>query len=325
MTFEAVNDPPTLFGSSIFVDEGATLTLTSSEIVVSDADDNFTDVSIAISNLSSNLSIQIAGSPVTSFTAQQLTDGDVKLVHDGSEAATALFDLTVEDGNEDPSTPIAETLFPTVTPINDPPVITDASSTLAYTEEDPAAMIDATLTISDAENDQLQSATVSISSGYEPSEDALNFDSASASPWAHWLFRIRNSDALRRQQRGELRNHFRVGHLSKLNAINPSTTNRAITWTVNDGLDTSVAATSTITVTAVDDPTVFSGNISGSGQEDTSFSGTLTVTDPEGIATPNFTIDTQASSGSASIVSSSGLWQYTPTSTTAALTVSPSK
>jgi len=174
VTFEAVNDPPTLFGSSIFVDEGATLTLTSSEIVVSDADDNLTDVSIAISNLSSNLSIQIAGSPVTSFTAQQLTDGDVKLVHDGSEAATALFDLTVEDGNEDSSTPTAETLFATVTPINDPPVITDASSTLAYTEEDPAAIIDATLTISDAENDQLQSATVTISSGYEPSEDACS-------------------------------------------------------------------------------------------------------------------------------------------------------
>ena len=111
VTFEAVNDPPTLFGSSIFVDEGATLTLTSSEIVVSDADDNLTDVSITISNLSSNLSIQIAGSPVTSFTAQQLTDGDVKLVHDGSEAATALFDLTVEDGNEDSSTPTAETLL----------------------------------------------------------------------------------------------------------------------------------------------------------------------------------------------------------------------
>jgi len=313
VTFEAVNDPPTLFGSSIFVDEGATLTLTSSEIVVSDADDNLTDVSIAISNLSSNLSIQIAGSPVTSFTAQQLTDGDVKLVHDGSEAATALFDLTVEDGNEDSSTPTAETLFATVTPINDPPVITDASSTLAYTEEDPAAMIDATLTISDAENDQLQSATVTISSGYEPSEDALNFDSASASPLGITGSFV--SGTLTLSGGSSAANYETILEsvtYQNSNAINPSTTNRAITWTLNDGLDTSVAATSTITVTAVDDPTVFSGNISGSGQEDTSFSGTLTVTDPEGIATPNFTIDTQASNGSASIVSSSGLWQYTP-------------
>ena len=313
VTFEAVNDPPILSGSSLFMDEGETITLTTTEIFITDADDNLSDVNIAISNLSSTLSIQIAGSSVTSFTAQQLTDGDVSLVHDGSEIVTASFELTPEDGDEDSSTPTTETLFVSVNQVNDPPTITDVGGTLAYTEEGPAAIIDATITISDAENDQIQSATITISSGYEPSEDALNFDSASASPLGITGSFV--SATLTLSGGSSAANYETILEsvtYQNSNAINPSTTNRAITWTVNDGLDSSVAATSTITVTAVDDPSVFSGDISGSGLEDTSISGTLTVTDPEGIASPNFTIDAQASSGSASIVSSSGLWQYTP-------------
>ena len=182
-----------------------------------------------------------------------------------------------------------------------------------YTEEGPAAIIDATITISDAENDQIQSATVTISSGFEPSHDALNFDSALALTLSVTGSFV--SGTLTLSGGSSAANYETILEsvtYQNSNAINPSTTNRAITWTVNDGLDSSVAATSTITVTAVDDPSVFSGDISGSGLEDTSISGTLTVTDPEGIASPNFMIDAQASNGSASIVSSSGLWQYTP-------------
>ncbi|MEC8633936.1 MAG: tandem-95 repeat protein, partial [Pseudomonadota bacterium] len=324
--FEAVNDPPTLFGSSIFIDEGATLTLSPSEIVVSDVDDNLSNVSIAISNLSSTLSIVVAGSPVTSFTAQQLTDGDVSLVHDGSEPMTASFGLTPEDGDEDSSTPATETLFVSVTPINDPPLITDAGGTLAYTEEDPAAVIDATLSISDAENDQLQSATVTISSGYQPSEDALNFDSASASSLG--ITGSFASGTLTLSGGSSAINYETILEsvtYQNSNEINPSTTNRTVTWTVSDGSDNSTAATSTITVTAVDDGSRFGGDISGTGEEDASISGTLSVTDPEGIASVSIdvqavggsaSIDAQESVGSASITDSDtvfvGIWQYTP-------------
>ena len=316
VTFEAVNDAPTLTGSLSSINEGDSLTLTASEIVVLDPDDNLADVNIGIGSLSPSLAIQIAGSSVTSFNAQQLNDNEVTLVHDGSEnTSSAGFVLTPEDGNEDGSDPTANavTFSFSVFSVNDPPIIANAGGQLDYTEGDPATVIDPSLTITDVDNGQLQSATVTISSGYEPSEDALNFDSANAS-----LLLITGSfvsGTLTLSGGSSTANYETILEsvtYQNSNAINPSTTNRAITWTVNDGLDTSVAATSTITVTAVDDPTVFSGNISGSGQEDTSFSGTLTVTDPEGIATPNFTIDTQASNGSASIVSSSGLWQYTP-------------
>ena len=127
VTFEAVNDPPILSGSSLFIDEGQTIKLTTSEIFITDADDNLTDVNIAISNLSSTLSIQVAGSPVTNFTAQQLTDGDVSLVHDGSETSQAFFDLTAEDGDEDNSTPSPQSLFVVVNAVDDPPIAENRS------------------------------------------------------------------------------------------------------------------------------------------------------------------------------------------------------
>ena len=61
---------------------------------------------------------------MTSFTGSQLAAGQVSFVHDGSETTTASFAVSVEDGNEDGSTPPASTFNLTVTPANDPPVLT---------------------------------------------------------------------------------------------------------------------------------------------------------------------------------------------------------
>ena len=61
---------------------------------------------------------------VTSFTGSQLAAGQVSFVHDGSDTTTASFQVSVEDGNEDGSTPAASTFNLTVTPANDPPVLT---------------------------------------------------------------------------------------------------------------------------------------------------------------------------------------------------------
>ena len=67
-----------------------------------------------------------AGRPaaVTSFTGAQLAAGQVSFVHDGSDTTTASFQVSVEDGNEDGSAPAASTFNLTVTPANDPPVLT---------------------------------------------------------------------------------------------------------------------------------------------------------------------------------------------------------
>ncbi|MBK9947788.1 MAG: DUF4347 domain-containing protein [Nitrospira sp.] len=67
-------------------------------------------------------------------------------------------------------------------------------------------------------------------------------------------------------------------------------------------------------VTAVDDATVVTGGTSGSGNEDTTLTGTLTATDAEGLSDGTvFTVSTTATNGTASIDPATGLWSYTPT------------
>ena len=66
----------------------------------------------------------------------------------------------------------------TVADANDAPVVSDAGATLAYPEGDGAVVIDSTLTITDVDDTNIESATITISSGYESSEDVLAFSDA---------------------------------------------------------------------------------------------------------------------------------------------------
>ena len=88
------------------------------------------------------------------------------------------------------------------------------------------------------------------------------------------------------------------------------------TLTVTSTDSNSVTDTDTvaITVTAVDDPTVVTGGTSGTGNEDTTLTGTLTATDVDGLSDGTvFTVTTNATNGTASIDPATGLWSYTPT------------
>jgi VCBS repeat-containing protein len=86
------------------------------------------------------------------------------------------------------------------------------------------------------------------------------------------------------------------------------------TVTVTDdagGITTQVIS---ITVNAVDDATIFSGDTSGAGNEDIAINGTLIASDVEGLTDETyFAVTTGPSNGSASIGPSNGIWQYAPT------------
>ncbi len=70
---------------------------------------------------------------------------------------------------------------------------------------------------------------------------------------------------------------------------------------------------SSITVTPVNDAAVFSGDTAGSGNEDTTITGTLSVTDTaDGMTTPNYTVSTDGTNGTATINATTGEWSYTP-------------
>ncbi|HEY8356974.1 MAG TPA: Ig-like domain-containing protein, partial [Ramlibacter sp.] len=84
------------------------------------------------------------------------------------------------------------------------------------------------------------------------------------------------------------------------------------TYTVTAG---GVTETVTVIVNVAqgNNPTTFAGATSGAGTEDGApITGTLTVTDPDGIASPNFGVTGAAAHGTATINASTGAWTYTP-------------
>ena len=131
-TVTSTNVPPTLTGDlAATVAEGGLYVITGSDLGFSDPDDGAADVTFTVSSQVAG-TILVNGVPATSFTGQQLAAGLVAFQHDGSETTAASFNVQVEDGNEDGSTPVASTFNFTVTPVNDAPALTgDLAATVA--------------------------------------------------------------------------------------------------------------------------------------------------------------------------------------------------
>ena len=84
------------------------------------------------------------------------------------------------------------------------------------------------------------------------------------------------------------------------------------TVSVTDGTATTTS-TYTVNITGADDSAVISGDVTGTGTEDITITGTLSATDVEGLADNTyFTVSTTPSQGTASIDAASGVWSYTP-------------
>ncbi|WP_141319445.1 Ig-like domain-containing protein, partial [Halomonas halmophila] len=86
------------------------------------------------------------------------------------------------------------------------------------------------------------------------------------------------------------------------------------TYTVTSGGVTETA-TVNVTVDQANDPASFGGDTSGNGAEDTTLTGTLTVSDnADGMSNPGFAIESGngPANGTASIDPASGEWTYTP-------------
>ncbi len=62
-----------------------------------------------------------------------------------------------------------------ITPVNDPPVITGSAIPLLYTNGDGSVVIDNTINITDVDDSNIESATVTITNNYVVAEDFLNF------------------------------------------------------------------------------------------------------------------------------------------------------
>ena len=113
------NTAPTTTGDlSSTVNEGGSVVLTTTDLNFSDSDitDTASNVTFTASSFT-NGSISVNGITQNTFTGTQLSGGQVSFVHDGSETTTATFEINVDDGNEDSSSPSQLAFNITSTPL----------------------------------------------------------------------------------------------------------------------------------------------------------------------------------------------------------------
>ncbi|MET1077874.1 MAG: Ig-like domain-containing protein [Pseudomonas sp.] len=204
----------------------------------------------------SDLSVSLNGSATPAAVAALLRN----LTYDNGAAtnpslATRTVGISVTDGDGGTSNLSAVTVG--ITGINDAPVVSLGSS-LAYTEGASATVIDATISLSDADDLQMVGATASISSGFS-SGDILGFTnqngitgSFNTGTGALTL----SGTATTAQYEAALRS---VTFASTADDPTASSATRGVTWVVTDadasgsGARSSFAETSQIDLTAIND------------------------------------------------------------------------
>ncbi|MDB5593896.1 MAG: hypothetical protein JWM36_857, partial [Hyphomicrobiales bacterium] len=169
------------------------------------------------------------------------------------------------------------------TSTNIAPVVS-AGSTLNYVENDPASVVAASLTVSDADSANLVGATVQISSGFASGQDSLLFTSQSGINGS-W-----NPSSATLTLSGTATVAQYQAALDSVKYVNssdhPSTTDRSIAFQVDDGAAgnrLSAVATSTVKVTAVNDPPVANADtVSVAPNTSTHINVLANDTDPDG-------------------------------------------
>ncbi len=145
-----------------------------------------------------------------------------------------------------------------VATVDDPPTLT-AGATINYTEDDPATIVDTTITIADVDSALLQGAIVRITGGYIVAEDELGFTDT-ANITASWdgngTLTLSGTDTIAAYQ-AALRSVTYINN----NHSNPNSGNRTISFQVADDTGPSVGATSTVTMSSVNDaPVITAGS-----------------------------------------------------------------
>ena len=164
-----VNDvAPLLTSNTITILEGESLSISIANLAATDADSDDGSLIFNVSNVSRG-EFQIAGVPGTSFSQDQITNGDVTLVHDDSEFSPS-FDVSVSDGTFT-TTPAATSV--TFTNVNDQAPVVPSGQVFSVSESASNGTLVGIVVFSDADlpGDTL---AVSIASGDPQGTFAVN-------------------------------------------------------------------------------------------------------------------------------------------------------
>lgn len=267
LTVGAANTAPTATSDAYSTTRNQLLTVTADQgVLTNDRDAENDPLTLTAGTLTSpnggTLSLNANGAflytPANNFVGTdsftyQVTDGTLP-----SNAAT--ITITVNQG------------------VNAAPIVTATAGSLSYTENQAATPIDLGLTVTDSDNPTLTGATVAITSGFTSGQDTLTFATNTAGITGNFnpttgVLLLSGSATLAQYQEALRSIAYSNG------SENPSTTDRAITFTVNDGSPSSNlgSATRSITVSAVNDAPIATNDLTGFA---TSRNTPLTITAP---------------------------------------------
>jgi hypothetical protein len=273
------SDPPVIsdVGQTLAYTEGDGAKVIDSDITITDPDDtNIESATIVISGGYVNgQDVLTEGTLLNGVTASwSAATGTLTLTGPATKAQyeTMLESITYTNSSDDPNTvnrtvtwtvndgdvnsdPKTSTI--TVTPTNDPPVLSDVAPTMAYTEGDGAKVIDSALTITDVDDTNIESATIVISGGYVNGQDVLTEGTLLNGVTASWSAATGTLTLTGPATKADYETMLESITYSN-SSDDPNTANRTITWTVNDGDDNSASQNTTITVTPTNDPPVLS-------------------------------------------------------------------
>jgi VCBS repeat-containing protein len=114
ITITGVDDAPTLISNSLSLFRGQSVELTTANILASDPDTEDSDLLITVSDVQGGVFL-LNGDAVTTFTQQDIADGNVRFAHDGGEVPPT-YALSVSDDTS--STPTSEVLIKQFIPVN---------------------------------------------------------------------------------------------------------------------------------------------------------------------------------------------------------------
>ncbi|MET0382596.1 MAG: hypothetical protein ABW032_04150, partial [Burkholderiaceae bacterium] len=288
LSVTAVDDAPvvtTSGGTTAYTENGAPLAVDAG-LTVADVDN--TTLASATISITANFA---AGQDLLAFTnTSSATFGNVAASYDAatgvlslsSAGATAtlaqwqsaLRAVTYANSSDTPSTAsrtiafavndgslssAASTKALSVTAVNDAPVVSASGGGTAYTENGAPLVVDAGLTVADADTATLASATVSITANFASGQDLLAFTNTSSATFgnvaasynaATGVLSLSSAGATATvtQWQAALR---AVTYANSSN--NPSTASRTIAFTVSDGSLNSNTSHKALSVTAVND------------------------------------------------------------------------
>ena len=269
---------------------------------------------VAVASASTTASIAYAGANNT-FLGKHPTSGNFDFTGKISDARVydrALTSAEIAALASDLPLTVTRSVVINVAPVNDPPVVTTTAPPLSYTENQTATVVDAGVTVSDVDNASLSSATVAISVNYAAGQDLLAFvdQNGITGSWNAGTGVLTLSGAASvADYQTALRS---VTYVNTSDA--PSTATRTVSFAVNDGIDTSAAASRSIAVTAVNDAPAITSNGGGAGAsvnvaENTRAVTLVTSTDVDGPA-PTYSIAGGADAAKFTIDASTGALSF---------------